>query len=148
MKLSTKGRYGSRAMLDLAVHYGKSPVAIKTLAQRQGISTRYLENIMTILVSHGFVNSIRGNQGGFILAHPPREIKLGDIVQVLERTMAVVDCVDEPARCERATECVTHDIWCKVKLAMMQVLDSFTLQDMVENYYKKTARNKDYTYYI
>ena len=148
MKLSTKGRYGSRAMLDIAIHYDESPIAIKAVAQRQGISERYLENIMTILVSHGFVNSIRGNQGGFILAHPPKGIKLGDIIQVLEGTMAIADCVEEPSRCERAAECVTQEIWCRVKLAMMQVLDSFTLQDMVDIYHKKTARDMEYTYYI
>ena len=148
MKLSTKGRYGSRAMLELALHYGFGPITIKDVAQRQEISERYLENIMTTLVSEGLVISSRGKGGGFMLSKPPEEIRLFDIIRVVEGSLAPVDCVDDPSNCNRSPLCVTCDIWGKLKDAMTDVLNGITLKDMVEMYRDKSSKQEALMYYI
>lgn len=148
MKLSTRGRYGARAMLDLAIHYGEGTILLKDIAARQGISQRYLEHIMTTLVSNGLIQSSRGQQGGFSLAKSPREIKLSQIIQVLEGSLAPAACVENPRLCERATACVTRDIWGRLKKAIWEVLDSITLQDMVKMQREKLAKSEAQMYYI
>lgn len=140
MKLSTKGRYGARAMLDLALHYGKGPVLLKDIARRQEISERYLEHIMIALVSAGLAQSMRGQHGGFSLAKLPGEIKLSQVIQAVEGSIALVACVDDSKLCNRVDVCVTHKIWEKLKKAMLEVLDSITLEDMVKMQKKKLSR--------
>jgi len=137
MKLSTRGRYGVRALLDLALHSGKGTVLLKDIARRQGISLPYLEHVVTPLVAAGLVKSTRGARGGVLLLKPPAEIKLSEVVQVLEGSLAPVDCVNNPALCHRSTFCVTRDIWVEMKEAMSHVLDSTTLQDLVERQRQK-----------
>ena len=137
MKLSTRGRYGVRALLDLALHSGKGTVLLKDIARRQEISLPYLEHVVTPLVAAGLVKSTRGARGGVLLLKPPAEIKLSEVVQVLEGSLAPVDCVNNPALCHRSTFCVTRDIWVEMKEAMSQVLDSTTLQDLVERQRQK-----------
>ncbi len=132
MKLSTRGRYGTRAMLDLALHNGEQAVLLKDIARRQEISERYLENIMRILVSTGLVTSVQGRNGGFSLARSPSDIKLSEIIQAVEGSMSPVCCIDNPKLCKRMPICVTYDIWGKLKKAMFDVLDSITLEDMVK----------------
>ncbi|OYD15040.1 Rrf2 family transcriptional regulator [candidate division WOR-3 bacterium JGI_Cruoil_03_44_89] len=139
MKLSTRGRYGARAMLDLALHYGKGPLLLKDIASRQGISERYLENIMTVLVSAGLVQSIQGRHGGFSLAKLPGEIKLSRVIQAVEGSVALVACVDDSKLCDRVDVCVTHEIWDKLKKTMLEILDSITLEDMVKMRKKKLS---------
>jgi len=140
VRLSTKGRYGTRAMLDLAIHYGGEPVLLKDIAKRQEISERYLENIMVRLVSSGLARSARGQKGGFSLAKPPKEIRLSEVVQVLEGPIAPVECVDNPRLCNRSPDCVTIEIWGRLKKVMLDLLDSITLQDMVEMARKKVSK--------
>jgi len=142
MKLSTRGRYGARATLDLALHYGKGPVSLKDIARRQEISERYLEHIMTALVSTGLVQSMRGQHGGFSLAKLPKEIKLSQIIQAVEGPISLVSCVDNPKICNRVDMCITHEIWEEVKKAMLEVLDSITLEDMVKMQKKKLSRRR------
>lgn len=140
MKLSTKGRYGARAMLELALNYGKGPVLLREISERQDISARYLERMMTALVCAGLVRSSRGQSGGFTLAKPPKEISLDQIIQSLEGSIAPVACVDEPKLCDRVEICITHDIWKKLNKAMLNVLKSITLEDMVEMQRKKLSK--------
>jgi len=148
MKLSTKARYGARAALDLALNYGPSPVPLRDIAERQEISERYLENIMSALVSAGLVGSTRGKNGGFMLSKPPRDIRLGDVVQVVEGSLAPVPCVDDPGQCGRSSLCVTKEIWKMLKDAIHGVLGSITLLDMVEMHRQKSSNQSGPMFYI
>lgn len=132
MKISTKGRYGTRALLDVALHQDDSPVQLKVIAQRQQISLQYLEHIIAPLIAAGLLRSTRGAYGGVSLGKPPQEIVLSEVIQVLEGSITPVECVDDPNVCSRADICVTRDVWTEVKKAMAGVLESVTLQDLVE----------------
>jgi Rrf2 family cysteine metabolism transcriptional repressor len=133
MKLSTKGRYGLRAMLELAYNAEEGPRTIHAIAEKQEISERYLEQLLIPLKQSGLVKSVRGSQGGYILGRAPQEISVGDIVRVLEGPLSPVDCVSEqnPDDCKRAGICVTRPIWTKVRDCIAEVLDSYSLQDLV-----------------
>jgi len=148
MRLSTKGRYGARAMLELALNYKKGTILLRDIAHRQEISESYLERMMTALVSAGLVRSSRGQNGGFILAKPPGEIRLSKIIQAVEGSISPVACVDDPALCKRVSICITRDIWKKLKEAMTDVLDSITLKDMVNMQKDKCAELDEQMYYI
>ncbi len=137
MKLSTRGRYGLRALLDLAVHQGEGMVLLKDIARRQEVSLPYLEHLITPLIAGGLIKSTRGARGGVLLRKQPAEVKLTEVVQLLEGSIAPVDCVNDPKVCSRAASCVTRDIWIQIKDAMIQVLDSTTLQDLVERQRQK-----------
>jgi Rrf2 family protein len=132
MKISTKGRYGTRALLDVALHQDDSPVQLKVIAQRQQISLHYLEHIVAPLIAAGLLRSTRGAYGGVSLGKPPQEIVLSEVIQVLEGSITPVECVDDPNVCSRADICATRDVWTDVKKAMAGVLESVTLQDLVE----------------
>jgi len=147
MKLSTRGRYGTRALLDLALHQGEGPVLLKDIAQRQQISLRYLEHLITPLIAGGIVRSTRGARGGVSLARPPEEIRLSEVVQFLEGSITPVECVNNPRICTRSELCVTRDIWGELKKAMNGVLEGITLQDLVERQ-KRKERPKELMYYI
>lgn len=150
MRLSTKGRYGVKAMFDLAQHYGEGPVSLKQVADRQGISEHYLEQLISGLRKTGLVKSIRGAQGGYILAREPATITVGDVIRVLEGPIAPVDCVaeEEPEVCDKAECCVTRGIWEKVRDSIAEVLDSITLEDMVKDAEKLQRDASFYMYYI
>ncbi len=137
MKLSTRGRYATRTLLDLALHQRDGPVQLKDIARRQQISLGYLEHLITPLIAGGIVQSIRGARGGVWLVKTPEEIRLSDVIQLLEGSMAPVACVDNPEMCNRSSFCVTRDIWCELKKAMDDVLESTSLQDLVERQKKK-----------
>lgn len=137
MKISTRGRYAARAMLDMAVRYGKTPVLLKDISARQGISLRYLEQIVTPLIAAGLIKSTRGPRGGIKLAKPPQKIKLSEVIQVLEGPISPVECVENPGVCTRASSCATRDVWADMARAMYGVLDSTTLLDLVERQHKK-----------
>ncbi len=150
MKLSTKGRYGVKAMFDLAQHMGEGPISLKSIAERQGISEHYLEQLISGLRKTGLVKSVRGAQGGYVLGREPEKIRVGDIIRVLEGPIAPVDCVSEedPESCVKAEFCVTRTIWEKVRDSIADVLDSITLADMVEDAAKKNSESNLYMYYI
>jgi len=137
MKLSTKGRYGARLMLDLAIHYGKGPVFLKDIAERQEISEKYLGHLISPLKAAGFVASTRGAHGGYFLSKVPSEITMEEIIKVTEGDLAIVGCVDTPKTCHRISLCVTRDIWKELSDKITNVLQSVTLQDMVDRYNKK-----------
>jgi len=150
LRLSTKGRYGVKAMFDLAQHYGEGPVSLKSVAERQGISEHYLEQLISGLRKSGLVKSVRGAQGGYTLAKEAEKITVGDIIRVLEGPIAPVECVSEedPEICQKADCCVTRGIWEKVRDSIAGVLDSITLQDMIKDAEKLQRDANFYMYYI
>jgi len=147
MKLSTRGRYATRALLDLALHQEEEPVLLKDIAQRQQISLRYLEHLVTPLIAGGIMLSTRGPKGGVSLAKPPVEIRLSEIIQLLEGSIAPVECVNNPGICTRSELCVTRDVWGELKKAMNGILESTTLQDLAERQ-KRKERPEESMYYI
>lgn len=147
MKLSTRGRYGTRALLELALHQGEGPVLLKDISQRQQIPLQYLEHLITPLIAAGMVLSTRGPRGGVSLAKPPEEIRLSEVIQLLEGSVAPVECINNPGVCSRSELCVTRDIWGEMKKAVNGVLESTTLQDLVERQ-KRKGRPEEVMYYI
>lgn len=129
MKLSTKGRYGARAALELANRYGCGLVMVRQIAESQDISMRYLEHILNVLRASGLVKSTRGAKGGYELAKHPSEITLGEIIRSLEGPMNIVPCLDDDT-CERKPICAMYEVWKKIKESIDKVLDSLTLEDM------------------
>lgn len=142
MKLSTRTRYGIRAILELAENYGKGPLQLKIIARHQEISVKYLEQLMAILKSSGIVRSIRGSKGGYILAKPPGQIKVSDCFNCLEGHVVTVECVDNMDCCVRAADCAARQVWAQVQQAVENVLQSITLQDLVNR--AKVEKNLDY----
>ncbi len=137
MRLSTRAKYGTRALLDIAIHGGKGPILLKDIAQRQQISAPYLAHVITPLVTTGIVRSTRGARGGIWLAKSPAEIRLSEVIRALEGSLAPVECVNDPQICTRSALCVTRDIWNELKQAIDRVLESITLQDLVERQKRK-----------
>ncbi|MHB9028210.1 MAG: RrF2 family transcriptional regulator [Candidatus Latescibacterota bacterium] len=133
MKLSTKGRYGARAALELALRYGDGPVMVREIAESQEISERYLEHILNALRASGIVRSTRGARGGYELAKSPAAVTLGDIVRALEGPLDIVSCTRDED-CNRTSVCVTMEIWLEVREAIEGVLDSVTLEDMARRH--------------
>jgi Rrf2 family cysteine metabolism transcriptional repressor len=140
VKLSSKGRYGTRVLLDLALHEGEGAVPLKDIASRQQISLPYLEHLITPLVSAGIIRSRRGTGGGVWLTRPPQQIKLSEVIGMLEGPITPVDCVTDPGACPRSSDCATRDIWTELKAAMDGVLQSLSLQDLVERQKAKLNR--------
>ena len=132
MRISTKGRYAVRLMLDLATNYSGSPIRLKDAAGRQGISEKYLEQIISVLNKAGYVRSIRGPQGGYVLQRTPKEYTVGMILRLTEGSLAPVDCVEDGADCGREDQCVTVMLWKKLNDAINSVVDNITLADLVE----------------
>jgi Rrf2 family protein len=125
-------------MLELALHYGEGPILLKDIAQRQGISEKYLWQLINPLKTTGLVNSMRGAHGGYVLGKAPEVISLKEILQVLEGSLCLVDCVDNPSLCERAASCISRDIWGEASKNMRQTLEDTTLAAMVERQKGKT----------
>jgi len=142
MKLSTKGSYSARAMVDLALHGGDGPVLIRDISERQKISKGYLEQLFIPLRAAGLVRGIRGAGGGFTLARPPEEIKLSEIIRATEGSTAPVACVDDRRLCQQSDVCMVRDVWVEMKRACDYVLESLTLQDMVDRKRAKDASHQ------
>lgn len=138
MKLSTKGRYGLKAMVDLAIHSQECCVPLNQVAQRQGLSDNYLEQLFASLKKNGLVTSTRGAQGGYSLAKLPDHISVGEILRALEGSLAPVDCVvtNDEKECEDSDYCVTKSVWKRVNDSINDVVDSILLQDLVDDYNK------------
>ena len=132
MRLSTRARYGARALAELALAYPDGTVSIKDIAVKQHISAKYLEQIMRTLRAVGLVTSVRGMHGGFALAKQPAEITLKDTYVALEGTVAPVDCVDHPDSCPIEKVCPTRDTWVEMMQAMESVLERTTVQDLAD----------------
>ncbi len=138
MKISTKGRYALRLMLDLALRNNGEYTSIKEISERQNISVKYLEQIITVLNRAGFVKSIRGAQGGYRLAKEPSAYTVGMILRQMEGNLAPVSCLEDAENtCARADHCVTVEVWEKINDAVNNVVDHITLSDLVDRYYEK-----------
>jgi len=144
IKLSTKGRYGTRLMVNLARQYGNDHKAIilKSVADAEGISIRYLEQIIIPLKINKLVKSIRGAGGGYTLARKPEEIKVCDILHALEGTCSLVECVEDETSCDRVATCGTHEIWKAASMLMKNYFESISLADIIEISDKKIAAAK------
>ncbi|BAL00043.1 putative Rrf2 family DNA-binding protein [Oscillibacter valericigenes Sjm18-20] len=139
MRISTKGRYALRLMIDLACQPGSTPVSLKDVAKRQEISLKYLEQIVGLLGRAGFVHSARGSQGGYRLARTPEEYTVGEILRLTEGNLAPVACLEDPEnRCERCSQCGTVDFWTGLYTVINQYIDRFTLADLVAAERRKT----------
>ena len=141
MKLSTRTRYGVRALLELALSYGKGPLQLKIIAERQDISIKYLEQLISILKAAGFVRSVRGAKGGYELVKPPDQVKLNDCFNSLEGPVITVECIDDDKSCARISDCIIRQVWLQVNNAIENVLASITLQDLVNAAGKRESLN-------
>jgi len=130
MKLSTKARYGIRAMVDLALHYEKGPVLLKDIAKRQEVSMKYLDHIISTLRANGLIESAKTRHSGYVVSRVPCQIKTYEIIKAVEGSLAPVDCVDDPKICHRADFCATLNLWKKLKKSMRDVLEGVTLEDL------------------
>lgn len=130
MKLSTRARYGMRAMLDIAVNGEDGLVLLKDIAERQAISKRYLEHMMTLLRNSGLVVAERGASGGYRLSRPASEIRLDEVFEALEGELSPVECLRNPSVCDRTEDCVARELWCEMTDAMKNVLEAKTLEDL------------------
>ncbi|HOQ07818.1 MAG TPA: Rrf2 family transcriptional regulator [Clostridiales bacterium] len=137
MKLSTKGRYGLKAMLDLAVHSVDGQVSLNSIAERQGLSENYLEQLFASLKKAKLIKSVRGPQGGYMLADSPENISVGDILRALEGSLAPTDCVSEDqgaGSCSNSGRCVTRSVWERIRDGINNVIDNITLQELIDDY--------------
>ena len=142
MKLSTRARYGTKVLLELSLHWGEGPVLLKEIAQRQQIPLPYLQQLIGPLVKQGIIKTTRGARGGISLLKLPKEVRLSEVIQILEGSITPVACVDNPELYPRSDTCVTHDIWAEVKKAMDGVLESTTFEDLVEQQKQKGTLNQ------
>ena len=146
MKLSTRSRYGTRLLLDMAQHYNQGPIQLGDIARRQEISVKYLEQIIIPLKRAHFIETVRGPKGGHILARPPEEITVAEIVGLLEDSTSLVQCTERAEVCGRADTCPTRLIWKKASRAMFDTLKSVTLADMVEKAWM--GKNKELSHVL
>ncbi|MHC4557172.1 MAG: RrF2 family transcriptional regulator [Planctomycetota bacterium] len=144
MKLSTRTRYGIRAILELAENYGNGPLQLRIIARHQDVSIKYLEQLMALLKSGGIVRSVRGSKGGYILAKSPDQIKVSDCFNCLEGPVITTECVEDESYCARTNDCVARQIWAEVHRAILGVLQSMTLQNLVD----RAKHNKALDYQI
>lgn len=147
MKLSTKGRYGLRILLDLALNGRESRVTLASISDRQGTSERYLEQVAVTLRKAGYIRSVKGALGGYMLAQEPQEIVVGDVLRALEGDVLVVDPEKDLLVKTRIRSCLYQNIYEPLNAAIAQIVDHRTLQDLIDIYYKKQAERVE-MYYI
>lgn len=144
MKISTKGRYAVRVMLDLALNNTGESIKVREIARRQGLSEKYLEQIIAVLNKAGYVKSVRGAQGGYRITKDPKEYTVGMILRLTEGSLAPVACLDTDVNdCERCDTCETLEVWRELYDAVNEVVDRVTLADLVEKH-KKRVENMEY----
>ena len=136
MKISTKGRYGLRILMDLAVHQSEKPRLIRDIAKSQQISEKYISRLVIALRKAGMIRSIRGVNGGFHLAMKPEDITLLDVIEVMEGPLSIVDCVKAPKRCSMHANCAPREIWCKLNEDIRDLMRQTTLADILVAYEK------------
>ena len=132
MKLSTRSRYGTRMMVDLAQHYDEGPVQIGSIARRQHVSVKYLEQLIIPMKKAGFIKSVRGPRGGHMLSRPPEEITIGEIVNLLEGGIDLSECVARDDSCDRSSSCLMRGVWEETTRAMNDTLNSLTLLNVID----------------
>lgn len=129
MKLSTRSRYGTRMMLDLARHFDQGPVHLSDIADREAISVKYLEQLIIPLKKEGLIKSIRGPKGGYVLNRPPGDITFAQIIRILEKASSLTDCVEDPDSCEKSPDCPTREVWVQATRSMYEHFNAVTLAD-------------------
>ncbi len=134
MKISTKGRYALRIMLDIALHDGDVPVSFKDVSARQDISVKYMEQIGSMLTRAGFLRGVRGSQGGYHLVGKPSDYTVGDVLRVTEGPLGIAPCMDDSVGCAMLGNCMTYPFWAKLNKAIADVVDGTTLQDLIDDY--------------
>lgn len=132
IKISTKGRYGTRVMLELAINYDKGALLLKEISKRQGISTGYLDQLVPYLKTAGLIRVLCGSQRGYVLAKLPKDITVRAIIEALEGKISLVDCVQVPSLCSRMADCTTRLLWQQISNSLREVLSSVTLEDLVK----------------
>jgi Rrf2 family protein len=143
MKLSTRAKYGVHAMLDLATNQGMGPQPIKLIAERQGVPEQYLEQLVAALRREGLVRSVRGAQGGYLLAKPPGEITMAELMRVLEGPIALSECLGNEECCEKACVCPTKRVWERLSQSIDEVLSNVSLADMLEDLTRLHAEREE-----
>jgi Rrf2 family protein len=139
MKLSTRGRYSTRLMLELGIRFGQGPVLLKDISKNQEMSLKYLGQLIIPLKIAGLIKSTRGSHGGYYLARPPEDIRLSQILRAVEGNLAFTECVDSPDICYRSGNCVAHDIWEDASNQFNDMLNSISLADMLKKHKKKSS---------
>ena len=142
MKLSTKGNYGLKAIFELSLNANEGPMPLNMIASRQKIPEQYLEQIFCTLKKSKLITSVRGAQGGYLLNKEPKEITVGDVLTILEGPVALSQCIIDEGACENANDCSTRLVWEKLKKGIEDVLNSITLQDMIDDYNNKNNIRK------
>ncbi len=132
MRVSMKGDYGVRALVELAHHYGEGPVQSAAIASRQSIPEPYLDQLLTSLRRAGLIRSVRGPQGGHALIRDPGDIRLSEAIVALEGSLAPIGCLDDPAGCPKTASCSLRPVWCEVQAATLQILEGITIGDLAE----------------
>ncbi len=146
MKLSTRGRYGTRILLDIALNQGEEAVRLADVAKRQAIPLPYLRRLIAPLVRTGLLRTMRGTGGGASLARHPQQIRMREVIECLEGTVSLVECVGNPAFCERSERCASRDLWSEIEKETNKILESTSLQDLVER--QKQKGSPEGMYYI
>lgn len=142
MKISTKGRYALRLMLDLAINDTGEFIPLKVVSERQKISVKYLEQIITVLTKAGFVKGLRGSKGGYKIAKKPKDYTVGMILRLTEGSLAPVACLeDEVNMCDRCDDCITLGLWSDLYKAINNVVDNITLADLIDRYNSKVGND-------
>jgi Rrf2 family protein len=148
MKISTKGRYGLKAMMDLAIYSFGEPLNLKSIAERQNVSEKYLEHIFSALKKAGIIKSTKGTQGGYILAQPAADTTVGNVIRALEGDLSIAEKTDsEEGNTDILERCINQNVYEKIDNSINQLLDRITLEDLQQEY-KKMNRNIDYMFYI
>ena len=143
MKISTRGRYGLRAMLELARCHGESPVLMSVLAKRESLSRKYLHGLLTALKEAGLVRSVRGPGGGFLLTRAPSKIRLSQILHALEGPLSLVDCVADKRACGKAKRCTARRVWAELSRTIESMLENVTLEDLIASENRACSSVKD-----
>lgn len=136
MKLSTKGKYGIKAMLELALVYNKGAISVRSISEKQNISELYLEQIFSILRKNEFIKSIRGAKGGYVLIKDPKDVTIKNIMDVLEGPVSISNCIEHGANCDNLDKCATRILWVKIKDAIDDIFTSVTLQHIIDEHNK------------
>ena len=148
MKISTKGRYGLRILMDLALHQTEKPRLIRDIAKSQQISEKYISRLVIALRKAGMIRSVRGVNGGFHIAMKPEEITLLDVIEVMEGPLSIVDCVSAPKKCVHSKDCAPREVWCKLNDDIRALMRGTTLADILATYDRQNALNGNTDYCI
>ena len=148
MKISTKGRYGLRILMDLALHQSEKPRLIRDIAKSQQISEKYISRLVIALRKAGMIRSVRGVNGGFHIAMKPEEITLLDVIEVMEGPLSIVDCVSAPKKCVHSKDCAPREVWCKLNDDIRALMRKTTLADILATYDRQNALNGNADYCI